>query len=298
MAGADQARITIFEPVLSAGFTTAHAFTNEPEPHPAWLLGETQSNISITLNASNLCLRRSRAAPPAHGGSALAAIVATNRGLVKVVGSQVGWLGPPQPATSEYAEQHAMPYDTMCVDWHPTNPQICLAGTRNGKFFKIDMRTPYYGLAGWDWYRHRSSAAHVRAVDDFQILVAGPRSAMAIYDVRQMVAGKRGMPARPVCTMHGYVNAAHLDIGLDIATIAGEGMVAAATGTGAVDVFSMRTGNKMKAGALKKVAVDGVVKCLQWEKMPWEKDPSLWAGVGNVVEKFSFGLDEREDEDY
>lgn len=296
VAGADQARITIFEPVLSERCTTAHAFANEAGPHPAWLLGETQNNIAITLNASNLSLRRSCAAPLAHGGSTLTAMVATSRGLIKVVGSQMGWLGPPQPTTPDVAEQNAIPYDALSVDWHPTNPSICLAGNRNGQFFRMDMRTPYWG-AGWDWYRHRSSAAHVRAVDDYQILVAGPMSAMSIYDVRQMVAGKRRQDAQPVCAMHDYLNAAHVDIGLDIATIAGEGVVAAASGAGTVDVFSMRTGNKMSAGAVGKIRVDGVVKCLQWEKMPWEKDPSLWAGVGNVVQKLSFGLDEREDED-
>lgn len=229
----------------------------------------------------------------------MSAMVATDRGLINVIDSHMAWLGPQHPVTPEYAQQNSMPYDVLSVDWHPSNPNICFAGTRDAKFFRIDKRTPHGG-PGWDWYRHRSSAAHVRAVNEYQILVAGPMNAMAIYDVRHMTAGKRGKrgrEARAVCTMHDYLNSAHVDIGLDITTIAGEGVVAAANSAGTVDVFSMRTGNKMKAGALNQVSVDGVVKCLQWEKMPWENDPSLWAGVGSMVKKLSFGLDEREDED-
>lgn len=251
------------------------------------------------MHPGDLSLRRSSAAPPAHGGSTLSAMVASDRGLINVVDSHMAWLGPQQPVTPESAEQNGLPYDVLSIDWHPTNPNICFAGNRNAKFFRIDMRTPHGSGNGWDWYRHRSSAAHVRAIDEHQILVAGPTNAMAIYDVRQMrpgKRGKRGREARAVCTMHDYRNSAHVDIGLDVATIAGDGVVAAASSAGTVDVFSVRTGKKIDGGALNKVHVDGVVKCLQWEKMPWENDPSLWAGVGNVVQKLSFGLDEREDE--
>lgn len=296
---AAQARITIFEPVLSAHCPRAHAFTNETGPHPAWLLGETQSNISITMNPIDLSLRRSCAAPPAHGGSTLSALVATDRGIIKVIDSHMAWLGPQQPITPQHAQQNAMPYDVLSVDWHPTNPNICFAGNRNADFFRIDMRIPHGG-PGWDRFRHRSAAAHVRAVNEYQILVAGPMNAMAIYDVRRMTAGKRGRwvkEAWAVCTMHDYVNPAYIDIGLDLTTIASECVVAAANSAGTVDVFSTRTGDKMNVGALSQVGVDGVVKCLQWEKMPWENEPSLWAGVGNTVKKLSFGLDECEDED-
>lgn len=101
----------------------------------------------------------------------------------------------------------------------------------------------------------------------------------------------------PVCTMHEYVNSAHINIGLDVTTLhGGEAVVAAASSEGTVGVYSLRTGAKLRAGALDKLVLDGdVSRCLHWASMPREKDPSLWVGAGNVVKKFSFGLDEGED---
>ncbi|CAN8103787.1 unnamed protein product [Discula destructiva] len=294
--GRNLARISMFEPLLSDTCQDAHEFTNETMPHPAWLLGETQSITSMTLPTPNLDLRASCVQPSAHGNSTLNALVATSRGVIKIDGSGFGWLGPTDPSPPLDTNQTRFSTNSLSVDWHPTHPSIVYAGDRNGKFFHIDMRVPYYA-GGWNWYRHRSSVAHVRGIDDFQILAAGPKSAMAVYDVRRLSSGAR-KEAAPVCTMHGYTNPAHINLGLDLVTNlqAGEGVVAAASSAGTVDVFSLRTGAKMRAGALDELKVDGsVFKCLQWETMPGDKDPSLWVGVGHKVQKYTFGLDEGED---
>lgn len=291
--GSDRARITMFTPLLSSNCTVAHDFTNEPAPHPAWLLGEAQGLLSITLPRPHLELRHSRTQPDAHGETNFHALIATNRGPLKIVGSDFAWMGPRNPEPHHHYPDS--PYDCLSVDWHPTNPNMVYAGGRNGKFFHRDMRGPDRGN-GWNWYRHRSSVAHIRGLDDFQILTAGPRSAMAIYDIRRLVPGRR-KEAAPVCTMHDYINEAHIDIGLDVAKLhGGESVVAAASSSGTVQVFSLRTGDKLRAGALDNLSTPGSVsKCLQWETMPGEKDPSLWVSVGTSVKKYSFGLDERED---
>lgn len=286
----------MFEPRLSAiaNSTSAHDFTNEPGPHPAWLLGEASVMRSIILPPLNVYPRTSRVQPDAHGESTLKALVATDRGLLKIVDSAIEWMGGHNPGP--HHKDTEFPSDCLAVDWHPTNPNIIYAGDRNGKFFHHDMRGPSRGT-GWDWYRHRSSVAHVRGIDDFQILAAGPKSAMAIYDVRRLDAGHRRLAA-PVCTMHEYVNRAHIGLGLDTAKLhGGESVVAAATSSGTVQVFSLRTGHRLRAGALDRLANRGsVVKCLQWETMPGEKDPSLWVGVNSSVKKYSFGLEEGEDD--
>lgn len=290
VANQNNAHITVYQPILSDGYTLAHDFTNEPAPQPAWLLGEHRGLTSFTLPEPNTHLTAARVAPMAHGSTTLKALIASNRGLLQIVGPDFSWLSP----QTRHSLTH-LRVDALSVDWHPTNPNIAFAGDRGRRFLQKDTRSPAH--QGWTFYRHRSSVAHVRAIDDFQILAAGPQNAMAVYDVRRMrSAGPRG-EAAPVCTMHDYVNSAHVNIGLDVTKLhGGEAVVAAASSLGTVEVYSLRTGNRLRAGALDDLSVkDQVFKCLQWETMPGEKDPSLWVGVGASVKKYSFGLAQGED---
>lgn len=326
-----RAQVVIFSPLSTSHsdvITTNHAYAHEQGPRPSWLLGESESQLRLILPRPWLTIHTARLAPASHGSSALTALLATNDGLMRVTDSEnpVQWVTPPPPSqqpTPRYnSEKPPWPRDSLAVDWHPTNPAIIFPGTRDGRFFRIDTRVNHWGQGqgqarggdgggggggGCEWFRHRSSVAHLRVVDDGgnQLLAAGPRGAMAIYDLRWMQGiKKRAKEVRPVVRMHSYKNAAHVHIGLDVATIGG-GMgkvVAAGMDDGTVGVFSLRTGRKLRAGGLDdpgkmKLGDDAVVKCLQWEKMPWENDPSLWVGAGPVVKKFSFGLDEDEDGD-
>lgn len=127
---------------------------------------------------------------------------------------------------------------------------------------------------------------------------------MAVYDMRWMDGvGRRGKDARPLVRMYEYQNQSHMHIGLDVlqnvAGGAGGGVVAAGMDDGTVGLFSLRTGKKLPAGALGglKVPDGGVVKSLQWEKMPWERDTSLWVGAGAMLKKYTYGVNKGEEDD-
>lgn len=306
-SGARQATVILFSPPLSSDYA-GHPHANEPGPHPSWLLGENHTQMILTYPNPALAIRTARLAPPSHGGSGLTALLATSDGLLRLTDGDRPFeaILPPEQTPRDGPKPPLR--DVLAVDWHPASPAIVFAGARDGKFFRVDTRAgvDHWGRDGWEWFRHRSSVAHLRAVGDHQLLATGPRGAMAVYDQRWLEGGRRrGKEARPVVRMSGYANAARLDLGLDIATVGG-GMgevVAAGLDDGTIGIFSLRTGKKLRAGAVDDPATmkltDGdVVKCLQWEKMPWERDPSLWVGAGSEVRKFSFGLDEGEDEDY
>lgn len=267
----------------------------------------------LTHPSPTLTIRAARVAPPSHGGSALAAVLATSNGVVRVTDGEqpIQPLVPPEEQSAARGfKGRSPPQDILAVDWHPTNPAVVFAGARDGRLLRADTRAPRWGPGGWESCLHRSSAAHLRAIDDHQILAAGPRGAMAVYDLRWLAGGlhrrsgmgRGGREARPVATMVEYRNAARLDLGLDVATIGGGMGKAAAAGMddGTVGVFSLRSGKRLKAGAVDDVRLgDGaVVKSLQWEKMPWERETSLWVAIGAEVRKFSFGLDDGEDGDY
>lgn len=314
--------------------------SGRPPQDPRWLLGECEVYNSIRLNTPNLVVNSARIAPSSHTGSL--ALLATNRGIIHlnpVNDSErfYSWVGP-TPSWSSHGgntsnnnsssnsknkarrwAQPPLPRDVLSADFHPTDPNIVFAGCRDGKFFRIDRRTRVYrdnanhggrcDSGTWECYHHRSSVAHIRALDDYQILTAGPHNSMAVYDIRWMVdyekgGVKEGGESHPVIRMHEYQNKVHIHIGLDVAMgvgATGGGIVAAAQDDGTVGVFSLRSGRKLRAGDLDRLRVPedtGVVKTVQFARMPWERDPSLFVGAGSVVKKFSFGVDEEEDDDY
>ncbi|KAL1835479.1 hypothetical protein VTJ49DRAFT_6638 [Mycothermus thermophilus] len=160
----------------------------------------------------------------------------------------------------------------LSLDFSPENPSSLLfAGTRSGRVALLDLRVPAHqqwkmpqedGSAenyGTLSITHASSAAHVRCVGPHDVLVAGPRNAMAVYDVRWLkprhhhhhhqqqqggpkkanngfkpgwnpnpsTLGRRGgdnpNATAPILTFHAYRNQAHIHIGLDLLTSPGYG---------------------------------------------------------------------------
>ncbi|KAJ0124902.1 myocyte-specific enhancer factor 2d [Diaporthe amygdali] len=333
-------KINLFQPArpadLGEGNWEGHFLEQYGGRRPTWLLGDTGAYVSYTSPVRGLTMHTARTCPPSTSGSSgLDALIATSHGIMGVDGSraagEVYWVTPKPPAGGNMAQprhqqQHhhhgtrPPPRDVFSVDYHHSNPRVCFAGCRDARVHRIDTRAPFSTSAGsgWDWFRHRSSAAHVRCIDDHRVLVAGPRSAMAIYDSR-WVAGPRMRPggsggnnnaaaaAHPVVQFAGYRNEAHVRIGLDIthdvggtAGLGSGGVVAAGLGDGTVGVFSLRTGRRLRAGdvdgSLGAVGAGGVVQALQFRRLPWEREASLFAGVGPVVRKFTFGVEDGEDE--
>jgi hypothetical protein len=311
---------------------------------PTWLLGDTGAYVSYTSPVRGLTVHTVRASTSGSGSGAGRpdALIATSHGIMGFdsgrAGGEVNWVTPKPPATPAQSSRHhhgggstrhSPPRDVFSVDYSPSNPRVCYAGCRDSRVLRVDTRAPTSSPAagGWDSFRHASSAAHVRCIDDHRVLVAGPRSAMAIYDTRW--AGPRRSSnssgrnananhnhnynsiAQPVVQFPGYNNDAHIRIGLDVAHDAGGlcgtgggGVVAAALGDGTVGIFSLRTGRRLRAGdaddprVLKApgTGAGGVVRALQFRRLPWEKEASLFVGVGPVVKKFTFGVGDGEDE--
>lgn len=342
---ASRGRINLFQPArpadLGEGDWEGYFLEQHGGRRPTWLLGDTGAYVSYTSPVRGLTMHSARACPPSASGSGgMDALIATSHGIMCVDGSrtvgEVYWVTPkPQAGGGDAVANHhhhrhqrhshgaSDPIrDAFSVDYHPSNPRICFAGSRDARVHRLDTRAPPSPGSGWDWFRHRSSAAHVRCLDDHRVLVAGPRSAMAIYDTRW--SGRPRGPggsgknnnnsndniAQPVVQFAGYKNKAHVRIGLDVTHDAGGaaglgagGVVAAGLGDGTVGVFSLRTGRRLRAGdvddpqtAPKAPGAGGVVKALQFRQLPWEKEASLFAGVGPVVRKFTFGVEDEDDE--
>lgn len=299
---------------------------------PTWLLGDTGAYVSYTSPVRGLTMHAVRASTSGSGSGGPDALIATSHGIMGFdggrAGGEVNWVTPKPPATGQQSRhnhrdgsnRHPLPRDVFSVDYSPSNPRVCYAGCRDSRVLRIDTRAPP-AAGGWDSFSHRSSAVHVRCIDDHRALVAGPRSAMAIYDTRW--AGPRRSSnssgrndshnkiAQPVVQFPGYKNEAHIRIGLDMTHdaggpggLGGGGVVAAGMGDGTVGVFSLRTGQRLRAGDVDDPRVlkapgtgdGGVFRALQFRRLPWEKEASLFVGVGPVVKKFTFGVGDGEDE--
>lgn len=164
--------------------------------------------------------------------------------------------------------------------------------------------------------RHASSVAHVRSINEHQVLAAGPRSAMCVYDIRfRKEAAAAARPSdggggrrrtgrgggagrgahRPLLTFPGFRNGAHIHFGLDVEPAMG--VVAAAHDDGSVGVYSLRSGRRLACPPVDKVAVrGGVVKGVMFQTLPRDRLPSLFLGEGANVCKYSFGVLDGADE--
>ncbi|KAK4667169.1 hypothetical protein QC763_306810 [Podospora pseudopauciseta] len=190
--------------------------------------------------------------------------------------------------------------DVLAVDFLHAQPQVVLAGTRSGHVCQLDTRT---APEAWDSmvFRHKSSVAHLRAVGGFDVLAAGPKNAMCIYDLRfvkakEQKAGEKPFEpwerntAAPAVEFPGYRNEAHIKIGLDVLTQPGygHGVVAAAHDDCTVGLYSLRDGSRMPSGDVDKSKAPGVVKAIQFQTVASDQHPSLFVGVGSVIQKFSY----------
>ncbi|KAK4197598.1 hypothetical protein QBC40DRAFT_285249 [Triangularia verruculosa] len=190
--------------------------------------------------------------------------------------------------------------DVLAVDYLQECPQVVLAGTRSGHICQLDLRTP---AKEWESkvFRHKSSVAHIKAVGPYNILAAGPRNAMCIYDIRftrareQKANQKPFRPweqhaVAPAVEFPGYRNDAYIKIGLDVLNEPGygHGVVAAAHDDCTVGLYSVRDGSRISSPDVDKIKARGVIKAMMFQTLPDDQHPSLFVGVGPVVQKFSF----------
>ncbi|KAK3386942.1 hypothetical protein B0H63DRAFT_541096 [Podospora didyma] len=293
------------------------------DPSPAWLLGDTTlTHISIPVRDSQRSVNTCAAAP---SGSSLTCVAGTSAGILQLHGDRLGWLTPPSQTRSSrhpasrgrggyvkafYKVASTPPYgEILSLDF--LTPDVLLAGGRSNTLCVLDIRVPPD-----EWtttVTHKSTVAHVKAVGDHEILAAGPRSAMAIYDLRYIQKHNNdaqaanyppnrrriGNAALPIVEFPEYSNSAHLQIGLDVlpasSGVGGRGIVAAAHDNGTVAVYSLQTGARVKCKAVDDIKLPGsnsVVKCLQWQTLPWDRNPSLFVGEGTAIKQYSFARGE------
>uniref|UniRef100_A0A8H7TNS7 Uncharacterized protein n=1 Tax=Bionectria ochroleuca TaxID=29856 RepID=A0A8H7TNS7_BIOOC len=197
-----------------------------------------------------------------------------------------------------YHQHTRNPRDVFDLDFHPTNPNILFSGGRQPRVWIKDTRTPTSEPCRH--IAHPSSVARLRAISENQLLVCGPQSAMAIYDVRFFPTSSQGgdhdAPPRrprpgPLLTFPEYVNGAHLAVGFDVSRELG--IAAAAQDDGTVGLFSLATGRRLPCPAMEARGKMGMpIKSLVFQTVPGENSQSLFVGEGLWLRKYSFGTRE------
>lgn len=302
------------------GTSPPHSANRPSGGEPRWLLGALDMYTSINITDRADEVHNMRTAPASHPGATM--LIASNRGLLELC------LKPDR--VSDLSELHNLHSryrnpEFLSADYHPSNTNIVFAGRRDGKFLRVDRRVPRHIVEGehgaWETpsfgvrrreYQGPSSVAHLRALDDHQLLIAGPRSAMAIYDVRWMKTcaetGKHPQqqsqgPTTPVVRMHEYQNMPHIKFGLDVSMGlggTGGGVVAVGQDNGTLGLFSVRTGQKLQAGDVDEIKLSPnqgeIIHAVQFETMPWHTEPSLFVGVGSVIKMYGFGTGHGDDD--
>jgi len=240
------------------------------------------------------------------------AVLGTSRGLYHYGSGDISPLTRENSRQRKQHPKHRPPFhgDVLSVDYldpSSSDDRKILAGTRSGHICLVDSRT---SPAEWETsiFKHTSSVSHLKSLSyngkPHEILAAGPRSAMAIYDVRFLLkrhsqdhpvgthegGAKWDRPALPVVRFPEYRNEAHIQTGLDVLAEPGYGcgVVAAAHDDFTIGVYSMRDGSRLDAGDVDKIKAPGVVKSLAWKRLPGDSHPSLFVGVGSVIKKYSF----------
>ncbi|GAB1313003.1 hypothetical protein MFIFM68171_03213 [Madurella fahalii] len=296
-------------------------------------LGSPRNHFVLPGNGVLSTIHSCQPAPTST--SRLTCILGTERGVASLQDDKLSFLAPPppfnpplshpqtpRPLRPKHKHKHrkggrdkdVLPWqaDVLAVDFLAQNPaEVILAGTRSSEVCVLDLRTaPTSWTVQANTFRHASSVAHVKSVGDYEVLAAGPRSKMCLYDVRFLREHKKpldpldGGPrldwganaTKPVLEFPPYQNEAHIKIGLDVLTEGGygRGLVAAAHDDQTVGVYSLRDGNRIAAGDVDMIRAPGVVKSLMWSAFSGDRHPSLFVGEGLCVTKYSFSAGEGE----
>jgi WD40 repeat protein len=250
--------LTSREPDHSCGLYFFSPLLSEPEDagRPQWLLGETNHYQKLSIRHRLRDEWLVHKSTPAPASSDLICAIGTNAGILRVLSDGfMSWISPrSQPKGAQ------SPQEIFDLDFQQGNHNVLLAGGRQPRLWATDLRAPE---AQWRYARHASSIAHVRSLNEHQVLVAGLQNSMALYDLRFMdfvsssgsgdgrgAGSHRGggrasrQPvARPLLSFPSYRNAAHVHFGWDVSPQLN--LIASAQDDGTVHLFSLRSGRQL-----------------------------------------------------
>lgn len=213
---------------------------------------------------------------PAPASSDLLCVIGTNAGILRVRSNEtMAWISSAPATATTFSPSSAndpgknAPQEVFDQDFQHGNHNVLLAGGRQPRLWMTDLRMPE---VQWSSVPHASSIAHLRSVNEHQVLVAGLQSSMCVYDMRFFgrqnpnlaatgsgggAGGNRGPKrtangSKPILTFDGYKNEAHVHTGWDVSTELG--LVAAAHDDGTVKLFSLRSGRMLTGAAAAAAA--------------------------------------------
>ncbi|KAJ6781877.1 hypothetical protein PWT90_08033 [Aphanocladium album] len=301
----------------------APLLSDEDDWRPQWLLGETSHYQRLYIRHRLRDEWLVHQSTPAPASSDLLCVIGTNAGILRVRSNEtMAWISSAPSSSSSSSSSSApqgkhVPQEVFDQDFQTGNANVLLAGGRQARLWLTDLRAPE---VQWCSVPHASSIAHLRSISEHQILVAGLRSSMCVYDMRffgrknpnqnqggqsQSQSQSRSQSQRqkwtpngstPVLTFDGYKNEAHVHTGWDVCRELG--LVAAAHDDGTVKLFSLRSGRMLTGGGggVGGIKADTPVRALMFQTMPRETMPSLFVGEGPLLRKFSLGVGEVGDE--
>lgn len=179
-------------------------------------------------------------------------------------------IGKDRADTKWISHSSSRTVEILAVDFLDDSKDIILAGDRQGQISLLDMREPFPKFGKYA-IQNPSTVSHIKSIDQFRILVAGPgeesSTTMCQYDIRNTKTTlvnaprnkiiERTMPYLEYPDHHNTYAIFGLDVDVDA------GLVAAAQEDQTVQIFSLHGGQKLDFVGGKKQR-DCHVECLRF----------------------------------
>ncbi|KAI1460783.1 hypothetical protein F4805DRAFT_342848 [Annulohypoxylon moriforme] len=261
---------------------------------PSLVLQQVQYTHRLPCTSTTLCL------PPS--GHSIMCFAGTNLGLAGIDAQNQMKLLTPTDSKSKNDSRLSFYNEIFGVDHDVSNPNVVFFGGRNGLVFTGDLRQDPYD---WSSIQVPRSIAHVKAVNDNQVLVAGLDKMMSVYDTRfcdrlqihniPLEVNKRRRGGNPIVTMAEYKSHARFYGGFDLDR--STGIAAAAHEDGKVALYSVRSGRRLPSRAIDSIHSQlGRINRLQFKTFENDHTPTLFVGDGTKITGYSFGVDNDDDE--
>lgn len=185
--------------------------------------------------------------------------------------------------------------EVLALEFLQNQPSVLLAGDRRGEISLLDIRAdnPKFGQ---DVIENRSAVTHIKSLDDYRVLVAGPGDGeiptMFQYDLRwrekMSIKGSRQRKGkfctRPVLEYPGHVNP-YPKFGLDVDLDAG--LVAAAQEDQTVQLFSLHGGHKIDYAG-KDEKREYPIECLRFVPDREDSVKSLYMAGSDSIYRYAW----------